>query len=36
MLRNGRIYFEGHAMDLKRSTDSYMKAFMSGWIPPLI
>ena len=36
MLRNGRIYFDGHAMDLRRSTDGYIKSFMSGWIPPLI
>jgi phospholipid/cholesterol/gamma-HCH transport system ATP-binding protein len=36
ILRSGRIYFEGHAADLKRSTDSYIKEFMSGWVPPLI
>jgi phospholipid/cholesterol/gamma-HCH transport system ATP-binding protein len=36
VLRSGRIYFEGHAADLKRTTDSYLKAFLSGWIPPLI
>jgi len=36
VLRNGRIYFEGHAAELKRTTDSYLKAFLSGWIPPLI
>ena len=36
MLRNGRIYFQGHATELKRSTDSYLKAYLSGWIPPLI
>jgi phospholipid/cholesterol/gamma-HCH transport system ATP-binding protein len=36
VLRNGGIYFEGHAAELKRSTDSYLKAFLSGWIPPLI
>lgn len=36
ILRSGRIYFEGHAEDLKRSTDSYIKEFMSGWVPPLI
>ena len=35
VLRNGRIYFQGHAAELKRSTDSYLKAFLSGWIPPL-
>jgi phospholipid/cholesterol/gamma-HCH transport system ATP-binding protein len=36
VLRNGRIYFEGHAAELKRTTDDYLKAFLSGWIPPLI
>ena len=36
MLRNGRIYFEGDAAAFKRSTDSYLKSFLSGWIPPLI
>jgi phospholipid/cholesterol/gamma-HCH transport system ATP-binding protein len=36
VLRNGRIYFEGHAAELKRTTDSYLKAFLTGWIPPLI
>jgi phospholipid/cholesterol/gamma-HCH transport system ATP-binding protein len=36
VLRDGRIYFEGRAADLKRSTDSYLKSFLSGWIPPLI
>jgi ABC-type transporter Mla maintaining outer membrane lipid asymmetry ATPase subunit MlaF len=36
MLRNGRIYFEGDAAALKRSTDTYLRSFLSGWIPPLI
>jgi phospholipid/cholesterol/gamma-HCH transport system ATP-binding protein len=36
VLRHGRIYFEGHAAELKRTTDRYLKAFLSGWIPPLI
>ena len=36
VLRNGRIYFEGHAAELKRTTDRYLKAFLTGWIPPLI
>ena len=36
VLRHGRIYFQGDATELKRSTDSYLKAFLSGWIPPLI
>ena len=36
VLRNGRIYFQGDATELKRSTDSYLQAFLSGWVPPLI
>jgi phospholipid/cholesterol/gamma-HCH transport system ATP-binding protein len=36
MLRGGGIYFRGDATELKRSTDSYLKAFLSGWIPPVI
>ena len=36
VLRNGRIYFEGDAAELKRTTDSYLKAFLTGWIPPVI
>ncbi|HUE89532.1 MAG TPA: ATP-binding cassette domain-containing protein [Vicinamibacterales bacterium] len=29
MLKDGRIAFEGHAGDLRASTDSYLKAFLS-------
>jgi phospholipid/cholesterol/gamma-HCH transport system ATP-binding protein len=29
MLKDGRIAFEGHAADLRTSTDSYLKAFLS-------
>jgi phospholipid/cholesterol/gamma-HCH transport system ATP-binding protein len=36
MLRNGRIYFEGVAAELRRSTDPYLKTFLSGWIPPIV
>jgi len=36
LLRNGRIFFEGHFAELKRTTDSYLKAFLTGWIPPVI
>jgi phospholipid/cholesterol/gamma-HCH transport system ATP-binding protein len=36
MLRNGRIYFEGHATELRHSSDPYLKTFLSGWVPPLI
>jgi len=36
MLRDGRIYFEGHVADLRASKDPYLQAFLSGWVPPLI
>jgi phospholipid/cholesterol/gamma-HCH transport system ATP-binding protein len=36
LLRDGRIYFHGHAAELRESKDPYLKAFLSGWIPPLI
>lgn len=36
MLRDGRIYFEGHAEALRASQDPYLKTFLSGWVPPLI
>ena len=36
VLRSGRIYFHGDVAALKRTTDSYLRAFLSGWIPPLI
>jgi phospholipid/cholesterol/gamma-HCH transport system ATP-binding protein len=36
MLKDGRIYFEGYAGDLRRSTDPYLKSFLSGWVPPLV
>jgi phospholipid/cholesterol/gamma-HCH transport system ATP-binding protein len=36
MLRNGRIYFHGDAAELKRTTDPYLKSFLTGWVPPLI
>jgi phospholipid/cholesterol/gamma-HCH transport system ATP-binding protein len=29
MLKDGRIHFEGHAADLRASTDPYLKAFLS-------
>lgn len=35
MLRDGRIYFEGRARDLRASTDPYLTTFLSGWYPPL-
>jgi phospholipid/cholesterol/gamma-HCH transport system ATP-binding protein len=36
MLRNGRIYFEGHVEELRASTDPYLKSYLSGWVPPLV
>ena len=36
MLRNGRIYFRGDAAELKRTTDPYLRSFLTGWVPPLI
>jgi phospholipid/cholesterol/gamma-HCH transport system ATP-binding protein len=36
MLRDGAIYFEGHAGDLLSSADPYLKTFLSGWFPPLV
>ena len=36
MLRDGGIYFEGHAGDLLSSPDAYLKTFLSGWFPPLV
>jgi phospholipid/cholesterol/gamma-HCH transport system ATP-binding protein len=35
MLRDGRIYFEGSAAELRGSTDPYLEAYLSGWVPPL-
>jgi ABC-type transporter Mla maintaining outer membrane lipid asymmetry ATPase subunit MlaF len=36
MLRDGRIYFVGQAEELLASTDPYLKAYLSGWFPPLV
>jgi phospholipid/cholesterol/gamma-HCH transport system ATP-binding protein len=36
LLKDGRIYFHGHAAELRTSKDPYLMAFLSGWIPPLI
>ena len=35
MLKDGRIYFQGYVAELRASTDPYLKAFLSGWVPPL-
>jgi phospholipid/cholesterol/gamma-HCH transport system ATP-binding protein len=36
MLRDGRIYFDGYAEQLRASNDPYLRTFLSGWIPPLV
>jgi phospholipid/cholesterol/gamma-HCH transport system ATP-binding protein len=36
VLRNRGIYFEGDAADLRRSNDTYLRTFLSGWIPPIV
>jgi phospholipid/cholesterol/gamma-HCH transport system ATP-binding protein len=35
MLKDGLIYFEGSADQLRASADPYVKTFLSGWVPPL-
>jgi phospholipid/cholesterol/gamma-HCH transport system ATP-binding protein len=36
LLRGGRVYMEGYAAELLASDDSYLKAYLSGWVPPLV
>ena len=36
MLKDGGIYFEGTAGELRHSTDPYLQTFLSGWVPPLV
>lgn len=36
MLKDGAVYFEGHAAELRRTTDPYLKNFLSDWYPRLI
>jgi phospholipid/cholesterol/gamma-HCH transport system ATP-binding protein len=36
MLKDGRVYFEGHAAALRGATDPYLRTFLSGWVPPLV
>ena len=35
MLKDGQIYFQGSAVELLASQDSYLRTYLSGWIPPL-
>ena len=34
MLKDGGIIFDGPAGELKRSSDAYLKTFLSGWGRP--
>jgi phospholipid/cholesterol/gamma-HCH transport system ATP-binding protein len=36
MLKNGRLYFHGHAGELKPTADPYLRSFLTGWVPPLV
>lgn len=36
MLRDGGVYFEGTASQLRGSSDPYVQAFLAGSVPPLI
>jgi phospholipid/cholesterol/gamma-HCH transport system ATP-binding protein len=36
MLKDGAVYFEGDVSALQRTTDAYLKIFLSDWFPPLI
>jgi phospholipid/cholesterol/gamma-HCH transport system ATP-binding protein len=36
MLKDGGVYFAGHVGELRRTTDTYLKTFLSDWYPPLV
>jgi phospholipid/cholesterol/gamma-HCH transport system ATP-binding protein len=36
MLKDGRIYFQGSAAELRHTKDRYLETFLSGWVPPLV
>ena len=36
MLRDGQVYFEGSASELRMSMDPHLQTFLSGWVPPLV
>jgi phospholipid/cholesterol/gamma-HCH transport system ATP-binding protein len=36
MLKDGRVYFEGTASELKASPDPSLHTFLTGWVPPLL
>ncbi len=34
--KDGLVYFEGDAEQLRASKDPYLKTYLSGWVPPLV
>jgi phospholipid/cholesterol/gamma-HCH transport system ATP-binding protein len=36
VLKDGRIFFEGNATELRATRDPYLHTYLSGWFPPLI
>jgi phospholipid/cholesterol/gamma-HCH transport system ATP-binding protein len=36
MLEDGGIYFTGSASDLRVASDPHLRAYLSGWVPPLV
>ena len=36
MLKDGGVYFQGTAVELRDSKDHYLETFLSGWVPPLV
>jgi phospholipid/cholesterol/gamma-HCH transport system ATP-binding protein len=36
MLKDGQVYFEGTAARLQVSQDAFLRAYLSGWVPPLV
>jgi phospholipid/cholesterol/gamma-HCH transport system ATP-binding protein len=36
VLKDGRVHFDGNAVELRASSDPYLKTILSGWVPPVI
>ena len=36
VLKDGRIFFEGPAAELRAAPDPYLRTYLSGWFPPLV
>jgi phospholipid/cholesterol/gamma-HCH transport system ATP-binding protein len=36
MLKDGGIYFQGTARELRNSKDPHLEGFLAGWVPPLV